>query len=467
MPTTLEPHTTDTDAFTFRMERDPLLRSTIVSIVLLDRAPDWDVLVDRIERATLLAPTFRERLVPAPFGLANPRWELDADFDLRWHVRRVGAPSPGDLGAVLELARVAGMTAFDPARPLWEFTLVEDMADGGAALVMKVHHALTDGIGGVELAGHVVDLQREPSPLGPKPQAPGAGRHHPAEELLEAVGFDLRRALDLTRDGVAKLPGTVVRTAQRPWEVVVDALTTALAIARFARPITSTLSPLMTARRLRWSYQVFDVPVADLKAAAASVEGTLNDAFLAAVAGGLGRYHDRHGAHARALRVSMPISVRTADDGVAGNRITLVRFEVPVGTVDPRARMEAVQEAVARQRRDPALPFSGLVAAVLNLLPPPVTGGMLKHVDFLASNVPGFEAPVYVGGARVEAFYGLGPTIGAAANITLMSYRGTAHIGVTTDSGAIPDADAFLACLRDGFDEVLACADGGAAMIGG
>jgi hypothetical protein len=162
----------------------------------------------------------------------------------------------------------------------------------------------------------------------------------------------------------------------------------------------------------------------------------------------------------------MPISIRTADDGVAGNRITLVRFEVPVGTEDPRARMVAIDEAVARQRRDPALPFSGLVAAVLNLLPPPVTGGMLKHVDFLASNVPGFEEPVYVGGALVEAFYGLGPTIGAAANITLMSYRGTAHIGVTTDSGAIPDPDAFLACLRDGFDEVLACAAGPAAMIG-
>lgn len=455
MPTTLEPHTTDTDAFTFRMERDPLLRSTIVSVVLLDRSPDWDVLVDRIERATLLAPTFRQRLVPAPFGLANPRWEHDPDFDLSWHVRRIGAPAPGDLDAVLELARVAGMTAFDPARPLWEFTLVEGIAGGQAALLMKVHHALTDGIGGIDLATHVVDLQRRPGELGPKPAAPSGNGHHPVEELGDAVGSDLRRVFDLTRDGIAKLPGVVVRVVRQPVDTVVDAVTTAWAVARFARPITRTLSPVMTGRRLRWQYQVLDVPMADLKRAAAAADGTVNDAFLAAVAGGLRRYHHFHGAHVDELRVTMPISVRTEDDGLGGNRITLVRFAVPVSMRDPKARMAAIDQTVGEARRDPALPFSSAVAAALNLLPPAVTGGMLKHVDFLASNVPGLTDPVYLGGARIESFYALGPTIGAAANITLMSYCGTAHIGINTDAGAVPDPDRFLTCLREGFEEVV------------
>jgi diacylglycerol O-acyltransferase len=88
-----------------------------------------------------------------------------------------------------------------------------------------------------------------------------------------------------------------------------------------------------------------------------------------------------------------------------------------------------------------------------------VTGGMLKHIDFLASNVPGFATDVYVGGARLEAFHAFGPTLGSATNITLMSYRATCHIGINTDTGAIPDPDAFVRCLREGFDEVLALAD--------
>jgi WS/DGAT/MGAT family acyltransferase len=455
MPPALEPHTTESDAFTFRMERDPLLRSTIVSIVLLDRAPKWSVLLDRIERATVLAPSFRQRPVAAPFGLAPPRWETDPDFDLAWHVRRVGAPTPGTIDGVLEMARIAGMTAFDPARPMWEFTLVEGLEGGGAAFLMKVHHSLTDGVGGIELAGHVVDLHRTPRHLGPPPEVPAARAHNPVEELADAVGFDLRRFAGIAAGGVAKLPGAVTRAVGDPMGTATGFATTAAALARFVRPITRTLSPVMTERRLQWKYQVFDVPVADLRRAAKSVDGTLNDAFLAAVAGGMRRYHHGHGAHVPELRVTMPISVRNEGDALGGNRITLVRFAVPVGTADPAARMRSLRTTVGEVRKDKALPFTTAVAGVLNLLPPSATASMLKHVDFLASNVPGFDKPVYLAGARVEGFYALGPTTGTAANITLMSYRGTAHIGVNTDLGAVPDPEEFLRCLQEGFAEVV------------
>ena len=453
----LEPHVRETDAFTFRMERDPLLRSTIIAISLLDRSPDWDVLVERIERATLLAPSFRERLVASPFGLAPPRWTVDPDFDLSWHLRRVGAPTPATLEGVLDMARIAGMTAFDPARPLWEFTLVEGLRGRGAALVMKVHHALTDGLGGIDLAAHVVDAQREPADLGPMPPAPSVSPHGAVEQVGEAIGFDLLRFGQVLRSFVGDLPATVWRAGRAPARAVADVAATASSLARFVRPVTATLSPLMTERRLRWRYQVLDVPLDDLKRAAKAGGGTLNDAFLAGVTGGLRRYHHSHGAHVDRLRVSMPISVRREGDPVGGNRITLVRFEVPAGMTEPIGRMRAIGAAAAAQRRERSLPFSNTVAGVMNLLPATVTGGMLKHIDFLASNVAGFPDPVYVGGARVERFYGMGPTIGASANITLMSYQGTCNIGVTTDAGAVPDPEAFLACLVEGFDEVIAC----------
>ncbi len=168
----VDTHVSETDAFTLQLERDPLLRSTIVAIATFDRPPDWERLNERVERATRIAPTFRKKLVPSPFGLASPRWEIDPDFDLSWHLRRARVPAHGGFDAVLDHARNAGMTAFDHERPLWEFTLMEGLPNGRAALVMKVHHSLTDGIGGVSLAAHVADLTRKPGKLERVPDAP-------------------------------------------------------------------------------------------------------------------------------------------------------------------------------------------------------------------------------------------------------------------------------------------------------
>jgi hypothetical protein len=230
------------------------------------------------------------------------------------------------------------------------------------------------------------------------------------------------------------------------------------------RPVTSTLSPLMTDRRLAWRYEPLDVPFAQLRLAGKSAGGTVNDAFMAAVAGGLARYHDRHGQQVDELRVTMPVSLREADDPEGGNRITLARMLIPVGLTDPAARIRAIDDISRRWRREPAIPYSNVIAGALNLLPRSVTGGMLKHIDFLASDVPGFELPVYMGGARLEALYPFGPTIGASANFTLMSYAGTSNIGITSDLGAVTDPEGLADCLVEGFEEVLAL--GGPAQGG-
>lgn len=450
------PPVRDTDVFTWRMERDPLLRSTIVAVTLFDAMPDWDVLCERVERATRLTPTFRKRLAPAnlPFGLGRPRWVTDRDFDLTWHLRRQALPAPGTLDQVLDVARVAGMAAFDPARPLWQFTLVEGMEGRRAALVLKIHHALTDGIGGIDLAAHVVDLRREPTDLGPLPPVPSVS----AGERDDPVAATRAEAVRLL-SGVA---GQVVATPRRAWSFVRDplgavggAVATARSVARFVEPVTSTLSPLMVERRLAWRYAALDVPFGPLHEAAAAQGFTLNDAFVAAVTGGLRRYHERHGATVAQLRMTMPISVRGDDDPMAGNRVTLVRFPVPVAETDPGRRMASIDAACRAWRVEPAIPHSESIAAVLNLLPASVTGSMLKHVDILCSNVPGFGDAVYVGGAAVEGFWALGPTIGAAANLTLMSYDGRCCVGVNADAGAVPDPEVFLRCLCEGFDEVL------------
>jgi diacylglycerol O-acyltransferase / wax synthase len=152
----------------------------------------------------------------------------------------------------------------------------------------------------------------------------------------------------------------------------------------------------------------------------------------------------------------MPVSIRKADDPIGGNRITLVRFKVPVGIIDASERMGETHRRCESVKNDRSLPFTNAIAGTLNLVPRAAIGGMLKHIDFLASNVPGIGVPLYLTGAKVESFYGFGPTTGAALNVTLMSYCGTCSVGVNIDTGAVPDPDVMMDCLRNGFEEVLA-----------
>ena len=134
------------------MEEDPVLRSTIVAVALLDRSPDQDRFVRMMDRGTRAVPAFRRTMAESAFGQTPPRWVDDPDFDLSWHLRRIALPHPGGLDAVLPLVRAAAMTAFDKDRPLWEVTVVDGLDGGGAAVLLEIHHSLTDGIGGIRIS---------------------------------------------------------------------------------------------------------------------------------------------------------------------------------------------------------------------------------------------------------------------------------------------------------------------------
>ncbi len=447
----------NSDAFAWAMERDASLRSTIVSVVMLDRPPDWSLLVDRFDRLARLVPMFRQRVVetvlPAP-----PLWAYDPDFDLRYHLRRIIAPHPGTLDTVLDVARRAEMAEFDRARPLWEVTLIEGLADGGAAVVCKLHHSLVDGIGGVQVAMLLFDLQGQPPELGALPPEPDAERPGSLDGLRYSLGYDAALAGNLMWRAVQAVPSALLRSVRRPRETVLAAAATTASIYRTVRPINDTASPIMRERRLVRELGVHEVPLSALKQAAHVAGGRLNDAFLAGVTGGLRRYHSYHGADAGNLRVTMPVNIRGADDPVGGNRITLMRFALPVDVVDPAERIRQIHVRAEAARTERSLPFTQAIAGTLNLLPRSYIAAILRHVDFLASDVPGFPMPVFLAGAPVRIQYAFGPTIGAGVNVTLMTHVDTCAIGINADTGAIPDFAVFHDCLVAGFDEVLALA---------
>jgi diacylglycerol O-acyltransferase / wax synthase len=456
-----------TDAWIWYLEQDPLLRFTVSAVTLLDRAPEWDRLIDRIEKASRVAPHFRDRVVSSPLRLAPPRWVTDDRFDIGFHVRRVQAPAPGTLASVLELARTSAMAGLDRSRPLWEAMLVEGIEGDGAAMVLKAHHSLTDGVGGMQLALVLFDQEPDADPDDwPDPPAPEAVT--PIGLAREAAGHHAARAVHAGVRTAGAIAPTLGRLARHPAQTTSGWARAAGSVARMVRPVGDTLSPVMRDRSLSWRFQVLDVPLDELRRAAKENGGTLNDAFLAGITGGMRRYHEQLGQPVEHLRVSMPINIRAPEDPIGGNRVAIVRYPVPVGVADPRERLALLHEAARTARDEPAVPHTDAVLEVVSPITPLAVRAMAVHMDFGASNVPGVPFPVHLAGAEALRFYPFGPTGGSAVNVTLISYRGVCCIGVNSDTAAITDGDRFLACLTEGFDEVLALAGAGArAQPGG
>ena len=445
----------NTDAFLWAMESDPVLRSTIVTISLLDSTPDWGELVERFDGLSRRLPIFRQRIAASPRP-APPRWEDCPEFDLGFHMRRVTAPPPGTFDAVLEMGRLAAMSNFDRARPLWVFTLIDGLADGGAALLTKVHHSLADGIGGVQIAMALFDVtaqRREPLPAAPASRMPS-----PLDGLRDTLRYDAGLLTKAATALVTGAPGVLLRGIRQPVQTATSATAVASSTYRTMRPITTSGSSLMKDRTTLRRLGILEVSRSRLRAAGHAGGGSLNDAFLAGVTGALRRYHKKHSVAVGDFHMGMPISLRTEGDAIGGNRVTMMRFDVPVGLADPARRIEEIHHRATRQRDERSLPYMQLIAGALNLFPRWYIGAALRRIDFVASDVPGIPIPVRLGGAALRMPYGFGPTIGAALNVTLLTYVDTCALGINVDAGAIPDFDVFHDCLVDGFDEVLALA---------
>ena len=453
---------TDTDALMWTIEKDPLLRSTITAVLLLDQAPDRKRLRQLLDRGTRLVPRMRQRVRGNPLSVAPPRWEVDPHFDLDYHLRWVRADGDRDLRAVLDLAEPMAMQGFDRARPLWEATVVTDLADGGAALIMKIHHAITDGVGAVKIALVMFELERE-APLADLPDEPEVAVMGQLQRFVDAFDHERRRTLGIAKrlPAVAAQAGSaVVRdplgTAQRLQETVAS-------VAHLAAPANVPLSPAMTRRSLSVHFDTVSLSLSDAKAAAKASGGRLNDAFLAATAAGMRRYHEEVGAPATHVRLSMPINIRDDQDpDQTGNHFAPARFPLPLGITDPRRAMSTIRELVAAERAEPALALVDPLSGLLNRLPTSLTtsvfGAALKGVDVVASNVPGSPIELYTAGSRIGAMYALGPMAGSAVNLTLLSYLDDIHVGVNVDPAAVPEPERFVACYREGWEEILASA---------
>ncbi|MEE2032733.1 wax ester/triacylglycerol synthase domain-containing protein [Rhodococcus chondri] len=457
--TTRPRYMTQADHMSWRMEEDPILRSTIVAVALLDRSPDWQRFVDMMDRGTRRVPIFRQRVVTDAVGPAPPRWVNDPEFDLSWHLRRLAVPEGGGWSDVLDFARTAAMAAFDKERPLWEFTVLSGLDSGQAAIVMKVHHALTDGIGGMQIVNEIVDFSREGTVRDDPPAAP-ASTDSESTSPIGGLAWYQETAGRLTWQAATTLVRRTPQLVLNPLAALRSAVSTLGSTIRFTRPVVTTNSPVMTKRSTRRRLAVLDVPIKALGHAASAGGGSINDAFLASILLGTARYHRLHDVDVARLRVTMPISLRTEGDPLGGNRVTLARFELPADISDPAELVRSIHGTVDTWRHEPAAAITPTIAGALNMLPSAVLGSMFKHVDFLASDVVGSPIPLFIAGSEVLGYYAFGPTLGSAFNVTLISFMSRCCIGINVDAESVPDIDLLAESLARGFRDVLAlCPD--------
>lgn len=450
MAETAERMMSDAEAMMWRLEHDPHLSANIAMVSLLDRIPDPDLIRQRLERATLLIPRLRQVVRRTPANLAPPSFEFDANFDLDSHIRRIALPAPGSERQLLDLASLIAADPLDAQRPLWQLTIVEGVNGDRAALILKLHHTITDGEGGIQLAIHLVDLERH-APPPPKPD----------DELLEAAEDSDERAADSFRSVLNHTLRIPLGITQQVRELLADparipdaGTAAAESLRGLVEQLTDTSparSPLWTARSLRRRFHVGRAPLGDTKASTKRLGGTLNTAFVTLAAEAASRYHVELGSPVDSLRASMAVSTRTDESGA--NAFSLVRMVVPTGPMPLEDRFRAVQAAADESIGQAASGALEAVATLSTLLPTSIITRLARQqtqtIDFATSNVKGSPVPIYVGGAQILHNYPIGPLMGSAFNLTLLSSSDSLDMGLNIDAGAVDEPE-MLARLLDG-----------------
>lgn len=364
-------------------------------------------------------------------------------------------------GRLLRLAAELHSEPFAAGRPLWRAVLVEGLEGGRAAYLLKVHHSMTDGQGAIQLFDLIHGHRAEPTPDKPVPPATAARPPAPSGPLA----LSMTRMAGLLRSGpgeALRLAGGLGRaalTASSNPERLREGLDYAASLARVGSPPAGTPSPLLRRRGLSRRLLTVDAPLARMRAAGKAGGGTVNDAYVAALLGGLRRYHLAHGAEATDLPMALPISLRREGDAPGGNHFAAGSIAGPAGEADPLVRIRLVHERVATARTEPALDFMSAVAPVASRLPNRLLAGLARKLsealDMQASNIPGLRRQAYIAGARIERMYIFGPVPGCAVMATLLSHGDTCHVGITVDADAVTDPDGLLAAMEESFAEIM------------
>ena len=432
-------------------------------------APGYEELADHVRGRLHLVPRFRQKLAFPPVETGRPLWIDDPNFNLEYHVRDTALPAPGSEAQLRALAARIHSQALDRSKPLWELWLVHGLEGDRFALITKTHHALVDGISGVDLATVLFDLAPVPSEIG-HPDTPWTPQPTPNRVDLAARG--VRGLLNLPLEagaralGAAAHPNEALQGTREALEGVGEIVWAALNPAP-PTPLNVEIGPH---RRLVWVRH----DLADFKRVKDALGGTVNDVVLAAVAGALQKWLRSRGVRTEGLelRALVPVSIRGRDEHHRlGNRIAAMRGPLPVYVEDPAARLQVVRHAMDGLK-DSKQALGAEVLAGMQALAPPTIFAQASRLNFstrlfnlLVTNVPGPQFPLYLLGRKLQDLFPVAflPKNHALA-VAIMSYDGGMDFGLLGDYDAMPDLEQVGEMLSDSVAELVAAADAATAV---
>jgi WS/DGAT/MGAT family acyltransferase len=392
-------------------------------------------------------------------------WVDDPHFNVTYHVRHTALPHPGGEDQLMRMTGRVFSQALDRSRPLWEVWLVEGLTGGRFALLSKTHHALVDGISGVDIMTVLFDTSPEPMPVAPPdqewvPRPLPTGAQLLADALLEraTVPAEMARGVRAALRGPRAVAGQIARSVGALGELALTGLQPAP-----ATPFNVAIGPH---RRFTWVRG----DLAEFKAIKNALSGTVNDVVLTVVAGALGRYMRRHDQPTEELqlRAMIPVSVRAdVERGALGNRVAAMWAPLPVGITDPVERLRTISGSMEELKSSGQAVGAQVLTQLSGFAPPTIMSQAARLAarqrlfNLVVTNVPGPQFPLYLLGRELESIFPMVPlTKNTALGIAIMSYNGQLNFGLSGDYDALNDIDRLADDLRESIEELVAAAGG-------
>jgi diacylglycerol O-acyltransferase / wax synthase len=451
---------TGLDSSFLHLERAGSHMHVAAAMILEGDPPGYDELLEEIGARLDLVPRYRQRLAFVPLHQGRPVWVDDPHFNVAFHVRHTALPSPGRDEQLKRLCGRIFSQALDRSRPMWELWLVEGLEDGRFALLSKTHHALVDGVSGVDIATVLFDASPDPPHVAPSADREWAPRPMPSSAQLLADAL-LERAT---------VPAEIVRgvraTLRGPRHVASRLAGAALGVGAVARVGLRSAPPsrfnvrIGPHRRFTW----VSGDLEQFRAIRHALGGTVNDVVLAAVAGALGRHLRRHDELEPddTLRAMVPVSVRAdVERGALGNRVAAMWATLPVGEADPVARLQAISREMSVVKDSAQAVGAQALTELTGFAPPTILAqaarlsARQRWFNLVVTNVPGPQFPLYLLGRRLQRVF---PMVPLAANqalgIAIVSYDGQLDFGLNADYDALADVELLAHDLIDSIAEL-------------
>ena len=455
---------TGLDSSFLHLERDGTQMHVASTTLFEGPAPPYVEFREHIGSRLHLVPRFRQKVRFVPFGQGRPVWVDDPHLNLAYHVRHTSLPEPGSEAQLRVLAGRIFSQQLDRSKPLWELWLIEGLKGGRFAIVGKTHHAMVDGVSGVDITTVLFDAEKDPAetPVEAEtwvPQPEPNGPQLLAEALVERAIYPREIARGLRR---------IVRGPRRALRSAADSVAAAGSFAwtGVAAPSSPFNFEIGTHRRFAW----VRASLGDMKQVKNELGGTVNDVILAAVAGALGRYMRSrgHSTVGLELRAMVPVSVRTADQhGTLGNQVTAMMATLPVWCEDPKRRMEIVRRSMGDLKQSKQAVGASILTQLADFAPPTIAGqaarlqSRQRFFNLVVTNIPGPQFPLYLMGRRMERVF---PMVPLAKNqgvcIGIMSYDGQVNFGLIGDYDGMPDLEDLAQDLEASIDELIEAAGG-------